>query len=1226
MSIRDIYMQRPCRIAKGIFMAGIRVSEAEMAERTIGDAAPDIMEYAAHLSTTIGPRPAGTEEEQKASFYIEGLMRDVAGLKTEIEEFRCNPNYELPRVVCCIVTAVLAVLSVILPLTIVPALIITLILGVLYAMELLGFNILGRLSKKGVSQNVVARYVPEQTPTQYDMQRTTAKRRRKIVLMAHYDTGKVRAELKGPLFGALNVIHWIELACMLVVPLVLLIRLALTAAGPALMVLNVIIIIAAIGAFLPVISYILHQTAQYNNGANCNAAGVSVMADVARRIGSDLANMDFGSDVVMHGEDALRQSGLIPEGADFSYNEGVSVMGDPSSPVEIMGADAAHIPSASAMEHELVATGQAFTPAVQSASSSGTIAGAAVGVASGVAVSGAGVDAIFEGIGKVPSTVDAIDIHQSSEVDLGQTTDIFGVPGGTEAVTESAVVSSVDGEGGDTAASTAVPAAPVAPVEDDGIPDWFKRGRQKAMENKSHEESGPTIVQRSRFADALDAAAASTAEAQAQANRAESAPSVAEQRLQQMRESIMEQSANAQNALRKSAQGDASSPSSSPAQSASVAPAPGDGAGAVEGASSVASAAASSGSPSLTQSHAGVGGYLSNTLSSPDYETAAAAQEAAAAANAAEVAAESAAEATVASATAAALATDAAEHAAAAKSRTAADRAAIASRTISFIPVAVDNSEINDLVQPPVSADAAAEDAAPSASPRAGIPQINATDGEAASGAEEHAASHKRGRRSISLPSLTGAIEGAAAKLQDAPIEDEAEPTEAEKRANRLARQEKLASSLPSTASASSRASAATTSGATGNVNVTAGAFIDASGTSSFAPVGDELIADVAEEDIYVEDADDSAYVEQITATGALAGPGYVDMPTSRTSRVFGRFRRKKKEEEISLKDSLGLDDSFDARSVGKARGGWESFRDDDAFDDDWNGGAFSKLRETASDGLGRIGGRKNNNDAAGDYADDGYYDEYEAYEQEYQDPYGDTFDEYASYDSYGEEPYEEHVEETAGKKRRSKRSDGNASGGRKSRSSRCSSSDESDHRTRKPIANPFGDLPLDFTAGSSEERQMIHQFRNGAISTEVWFVALGAELADNAGIKSFITEHSEDLRGSIIIDLSGLGAGNLSVLETEGMFRPTKVSSRLKRYANKAAQALGIRLESGKMLWRDSAAYVAAKRDYQTIHIAGMMNGKPAYSAQADDVFDNLSEEKMLQNSDYVLELIRSI
>ena len=43
--------------------------------------------------------------------------------------------------------------------------------------------------------------------------------------------------------------------------------------------------------------------------------------------------------------------------------------------------------------------------------------------------------------------------------------------------------------------------------------------------------------------------------------------------------------------------------------------------------------------------------------------------------------------------------------------------------------------------------------------------------------------------------------------------------------------------------------------------------------------------------------------------------------------------------------------------------------------------------------------------------------------------------------------------------------------------------------------------------------------------------VALGSEIDENAGIRSFLIEHAQELRGAIIVDIEGLGAGELSLL-----------------------------------------------------------------------------------------------
>ena len=157
-------------------------------------------------------------------------------------------------------------------------------------------------------------------------------------------------------------------------------------------------------------------------------------------------------------------------------------------------------------------------------------------------------------------------------------------------------------------------------------------------------------------------------------------------------------------------------------------------------------------------------------------------------------------------------------------------------------------------------------------------------------------------------------------------------------------------------------------------------------------------------------------------------------------------------------------------------------------------------------------------------------------------------------------------------------------------------------------------------------ELKQIYQFRNPDINTEVWFVALGSELAQNGGMRAFLTEHQQDLRGSIIIDLDALGAGDLCMVEQEGMYRSVKTSSRMKRYVKKASQATGLNVGSAQIKWKDSASSYAIKQGYQAMHLAGMDGAKPAFFAQGDDVLENIDEQTLEANADFVMELLKNI
>ena len=157
-------------------------------------------------------------------------------------------------------------------------------------------------------------------------------------------------------------------------------------------------------------------------------------------------------------------------------------------------------------------------------------------------------------------------------------------------------------------------------------------------------------------------------------------------------------------------------------------------------------------------------------------------------------------------------------------------------------------------------------------------------------------------------------------------------------------------------------------------------------------------------------------------------------------------------------------------------------------------------------------------------------------------------------------------------------------------------------------------------------ELKQIYQFRNPDINTEVWFVALGSELAQNGGMRAFLAEHQQDLRGSVIIDLDALGAGELCMVEREGMYRPAKTSSRMKRYVKKASQATGMNVGSAHITWMNSASSFAIRHGYQAMHLVGMDGLKPAYFAQGNDVLENIDEQTLSDNADFVMELLKNI
>ena len=79
-------------------------------------------------------------------------------------------------------------------------------------------------------------------------------------------------------------------------------------------------------------------------------------------------------------------------------------------------------------------------------------------------------------------------------------------------------------------------------------------------------------------------------------------------------------------------------------------------------------------------------------------------------------------------------------------------------------------------------------------------------------------------------------------------------------------------------------------------------------------------------------------------------------------------------------------------------------------------------------------------------------------------------------------------------------------------------------------------------------------------------------------------------------------------------------------RIARKAASAVGISVGKGTQCWKDSASAFAMKHGHQAMHLVGQLDGKPAFFAERDDVAENVDEEALYVNSDFVMEVLRKI
>lgn len=191
-------------------------------------------------------------------------------------------------------------------------------------------------------------------------------------------------------------------------------------------------------------------------------------------------------------------------------------------------------------------------------------------------------------------------------------------------------------------------------------------------------------------------------------------------------------------------------------------------------------------------------------------------------------------------------------------------------------------------------------------------------------------------------------------------------------------------------------------------------------------------------------------------------------------------------------------------------------------------------------------------------------------------------------------------------------------------------SSDDSDDPVWKGGAAVRGGLRfVDEDEAAPTEEEMIEEVLSlgddALICHDVWFVALGGSSLDHAGMRSFLRQHRQEIRGSFIVNLDCVGAGALSVLTHEGAEGTRRADRRLGRILTGVAHDLHTDLAQKNFDWTSTDALPAMSSSMRSVTIMGVNElGLPALSHTADDVAENVSGDQATLVTEIVTEAIR--
>ena len=136
--------------------------------------------------------------------------------------------------------------------------------------------------------------------------------------------------------------------------------------------------------------------------------------------------------------------------------------------------------------------------------------------------------------------------------------------------------------------------------------------------------------------------------------------------------------------------------------------------------------------------------------------------------------------------------------------------------------------------------------------------------------------------------------------------------------------------------------------------------------------------------------------------------------------------------------------------------------------------------------------------------------------------------------------------------------------------------------------------------------------------------MATGASESGNAGIKAFLETHRDKLRGVFLINLESIGAGNVSIVSTEGESRVLKGDRRIMNLVNRVSQDFHRSFGTVDLPFMDTDAHAAMEMSLRSLTLAGVDATHLACSHSEEDQPYNVDAENVQAVADVVTEVIR--
>ncbi len=311
----------------------------------------------------------------------------------------------------------------------------------------------------------------------------------------------------------------------------------------------------------------------------------------------------------------------------------------------------------------------------------------------------------------------------------------------------------------------------------------------------------------------------------------------------------------------------------------------------------------------------------------------------------------------------------------------------------------------------------------------------------------------------------------------------------------------------------------------------------------------------------------------------------------SKKRGLGGLFGKKNRQQQESMSEWLGVDEGFNAKESGEAMGSWDNFNDDDMnhHGGGWKGGAALNvnLRGLKDKVAGLRPGAEQEAPVEGAASDES---------------------------SEAGVTSAMNADEVAAQV-----------------ASAAPSENEAATNVYDPSAPATEDVAdsIDVITPSTSD----HSLRDAILAMadddlrahDIWFVATGASALDHAGIKSFVEQNRKKLRGAFVINLECVGAGDLTMLATEGFSSSRRADRRLVNLIGKVSNDLHINLGKLDRPWADTEATPLMRKHLRGVTLMGLGAGElPAFAHTANDVPENVDVEQVEDVCALIMETIR--